>query len=295
MTSKDVWIILFVMLAAPYIRAVDHHEVMAQASSAAPIAFEVASVKPTNGGDSGPRGISFSPSGRFAWNRMTLKQLMQSAFGGVEFKDIVGGPRWIDTDRFDIVATSPDALSDLAPDGSPRGLFLRLRTLLEDRFQLKTHVENRQLPVYALQPVALPIVPGPNLRRTDIDCEAAIRNAVRGRGAVPDGGAPPCSMRPGPGSLFGHSITMNQLAGVLSGPAVRPVIDRTDLAGTFDVELHWAPEFPPGTLINGAPPPPSDGPSLFTAIREQLGLKLEAIRADVPVLVVDAAERPTPD
>ena len=92
-----------------------------------------------------------------------------------------------------------------------------------------------------------------------------------------------------------HAMMLTQLVNALSDVAGRPVVDRSGLTGTYDITLKWAPEFPPGTLINGAPPPPSDGPSLFTALREQLGLKLEPARAPVPVLVIDSVQMPTPD
>jgi uncharacterized protein (TIGR03435 family) len=246
--------------------------------------FEVASVKP-NRGDDGPRGISFSPSGRFAWNAMTLKQLMQSAYAELEYKQIVGGPSWIDTDRFDIAATSPDALREIGPDGLPRGLFTRLRTLLEDRFALRTHVEARTLGVYALEAASTPFLPGPDLRKTTVDCEAVIRDAAAGRRVAPGQPSPPCSIRMSHGRLTGQSITMEQMANVLSGPAARPVLDRTGLAGVYDVELKW----------NEDASPAADAPSFFTAVREQLGLKLEATRASLPVLVIDSASMPTPN
>jgi uncharacterized protein (TIGR03435 family) len=273
--------------------------ILAQSSTARPDRpeFEVASIK-LHRTDEGPRGISFSPSGRFAWSRMTLKQLMGSAYAELPHAQIVGGPGWTDSDRFDIVATSAEALQDMGPDGSPRGLFRRLRTLLEDRFRLKTHVESRDLPIYALQTVSsTPTAVGSHLRKTDIDCEAVLRDAAAGRRPnTPEGQQPPCSMRlGGPGQLMGHAITMDQVGGVLSGRAGRPVVNRTGLAGNFDVDLKWAAEFPSDAPLNGAPAPANDGPSIFTAVREQLGLKLEATRARMPVLVIDAAQLPTPD
>ena len=205
----------------------------AQAGPARP-GFEVASVKLHGNADVGPRGISFSPSGRFAWNAMTLRQLLSSAYAELEFQQTVGGPGWIDSQRFDIAATSPDALSELTPDGAPLGLFRRLRTLLEDRFQLKVHVENRELPVYALEPAATPIVMGRSLRRSDVDCEAVNRQVAAGRPPErPAGQPPPCSLRPGPGQLEGHAVTMARLTSVLAGPAGRPVVDRTGFDGTF--------------------------------------------------------------
>jgi uncharacterized protein (TIGR03435 family) len=85
------------------------------------------------------------------------------------------------------------------------------------------------------------------------------------------------------------------VADVISGPANRPVLVDPRITGTFDVELRWAPQFPPGALLNGQPAPPSDGPSIFTAVREQLGLRLQPSRAPMPVLVVDSVSMPTPD
>ena len=232
------------------------------------VEFDVASIK-VNSSAGGPRGISFSPSGRFAWNAMTLRQLMQSAYAEIEFKQIVGGPSWIDSVRFDIAATSSDALREIDGGGQPRGLFARLRSLLEDRFALRTHVETRTIPVYALQPASTPFAEGADIHKTSVDCETVIRDAAAGRGGVARGqGAPPCSLRISMGQLTGHSITMQQVAGALAGPALRPVIDRTGLAGVYDIELKWG---------------------------EQLGLKLEATSANVPVLVIDSASMPTPN
>ncbi len=265
-------------------------------SASTRVEFDVASVKPHPGDPGDARGISFSPSGRFAWSWVTLKQLMPSAYAELQFKQIAGGPAWVDTDRFDIVATSPDALKELNPDGTPRGLFRRLRALLEDRFQLRVHVENREIPVYALEPASTPISLGPALKKSGIDCEATIREMAGGRAApVPYGQVPPCSIALRPDSVTGNAATMAQLIDVITGAAGRPIVDRTGLAGGFDIALKWAAELPPGTLINGAPPPPSDGPSLFTALREQLGLKLEATRASVPVLVIDSVSQPSPN
>jgi uncharacterized protein (TIGR03435 family) len=273
-----------------------HATVHAQTGAPARPAFEVASVKPHSGNE-GPRGISFSPSGRFAWNRMTVRQLLQSAYGELGPKEVDGGPGWLSTDAFDIAATSPEALAEMAPDGTPVGLFRRLRTLLEDRFALKAHIESRSRPVYALEPAATPVALGAGLTRVQIDCAAVTREAAAGRReALPYGQQPPCSLSPAPGRVRGRAVSMAQLVGVLEAPAGRPVIDRTGLTGSFDLDLRWAFEFPPGALINGQPAPAAtDGPSIFTAVREQLGLKLEASRADVPVLVIDSVSRPTPD
>jgi len=263
-----------------------------QTSVSARVEFDVASIKPTRS-DEGPRGISFSPSGRFAWSKMTLKQLIRSAYADLDFKQVAGGPDWMDTARYDIAATSSDALRDITPDGSPRGLFARLRTLLEDRFGLKTHIERRQIAVYALQPATDRVVDA-KLHETDTDCGAAVRQMAIGRSPDPGSGQLPlCALQVTPGRLRGRSITVMQVAGALSTFIDRPVIDRTGLAGNYDVDLAWTPDSQ--GAANGFASTATDAPSIFTAVREQLGLTLEPTRAEVPVLVVDDAHPPTPD
>jgi len=267
-----------------------------QTAVSARVEFEVASIKPTRS-DEGPRGISFSPSGRFAWNKMTVKQLIPSAYAGLDFKQIAGGPGWIDTVRYDIAATSSDALLDIAPDGSPRGLFARLRTLLEDRFGLKTHIERRQVAVYALQPATNRVL-GARLQSTDTDCGAVVRQMATGRRPEPGSAQlPSCALQVAPGRLRGRAIAMPQVASALSTLTDRPVIDRTELTGHYDLELAWTPDSPGAAsgTANGAASAATDAPSIFTAVREQLGLRLEPTRAEVPVLVIDDAHPPTLD
>lgn len=275
------------LLRAPYVVAAQTLDDSA--------AFDVASVKPHEG-SRGASGISFSPSGRFGWTGMTLKQLLPLAYAELESKQIVGGPQWIDSDRFDIVATSPDALQELGPGGEPRGVFRRLRTLLEERFQLKTHVESQVLSVYELVGATSPLA-GRQLHAVDVNCQQVVRAMA---GAPPPaspqpGQFPQCALRVSLSNVIGRAITMRQLASALSSAAGRPIIDRTGQAGVFDVDLDWTPEFPPGALLNGASPPPRDGPSVFTALREQLGLRLESARTAVRVLVIDSVQPPTPN
>jgi bla regulator protein blaR1 len=172
-----------------------------------------------------------------------------------------------------------------------------LRSLLADRFRLSVHNETRELPVYALTMARTDGRLGSQLKQSTVDCQAA-RGA--GRGGPPTGaGTPPCSMRVAPGALFLSGFPLSQLATALSNFVRRTVVDSTGLAGTFDVELHWTPEqMPQGTAPSGAPPlPPPDpnGPSIFTAVQEQLGLKLEASKVPQEVLVIDHVELPTPD
>jgi uncharacterized protein (TIGR03435 family) len=265
------------------------------AQAPAPPAFEVVSIK-QNTEPTGASGLTFSPSGRFGWNRMTLSTLLQNAYADVNPRQIIGLPDWARSARFDLAATSADALKEFGPGGEPLGLFLRLRAALEDRFALRTHVERREMDVYVLEAAATPFSPGPGLRRVDADCEAVTRAMAQGTAPPrPYGQLPQCALSASLGSLRGRAATLPQVADIVAGPAGRPVIVAPQLAGTFDVELQWAPQLPPGSLINGQPAPPSDGPSIFTAVREQLGLRLQPGRAPMPVLVVDAISMLTPD
>ena len=247
--------------------------------------FEVASVKRNNSGTTkslgGPQRGHFLQSG-------TLRQLIQAAYrrGGFEVRQVSGGPKWMDTDRFDIDATVDGSLS-LAklylPDGKgSAGLaYLMLRTLLADRFKLVVHTETRQVPIYALTVARKDNALGAQLHKSDVDCDAVLAEIARTARPVPpraQGELPPCSTQDRPGHIAAHAIPTSQLAEMLSQFAERETQDRTNLRGNFDLTLDW-----------------NDDVSIFTAIQEQLGLKLEPSRGPVDVIVVDRAEPPTPD
>jgi uncharacterized protein (TIGR03435 family) len=165
-------------------------------------------------------------------------------------------------------------------------LLLRVRALLADRFGVVVHPEMRELPVYALVVAREDRKFGPEIAASKVDCASQ---------PTPPG----CGMRIGPGQMVMTGTPMSQFAMVLSNFVQRVVLDRTQLAGTFDFRLTWTPErIPQGAPPPGAPAlPPVDpnGPSLFAALQEQLGLKLEPTRAPLDVLVIDRVERPTPD
>ena len=255
-----------------------------QAANQAP-AFDAASVKLNNSAVTrslgGPQRGHFIQSG-------TLRQLIQMAYrrGGYEVRTVSGGPKWMDSDRFDINATVDPSLSLAAiylPDGrGSAGLgYLMLRTLLADRFKLAVHSEVRQLPIYVLTRARRDGALGPQLRRTNVDCAAVLAEIARtGRGMPPaaPGEGPPCSMQDTKGRVVATDMTLTQLAEVLSPSLEREVHDETGLAGTFTLRLEWTDEL-----------------SIFTAIQEQLGLKLEPSRGPVDVIVVDRVEQPTPD
>jgi uncharacterized protein (TIGR03435 family) len=242
-------------------------------TSAAPVAFEVASVKTS---ESDEKPIWTARGRRFSATNIPLRGLMRIAFGTAEGggvrqlpdDQLIGGPAWIASARYDIVADGPDG-------AQPPGAMLRmLQSLLADRFKLAAHHETRELPVYAL--VAA---------RRDGTLGARLRPAEKG--AVN-------ALRAGPGRITSMGTTIGSLADTLRRFAGRGVVDETGLTGYFAIDLEWAPtpdqqtQRPGGAVL----PVNGDGPSLFTALQEQLGLKLEPRRGPVDVLVLDAVHSP---
>jgi len=260
--------------------------------------FEVATVKPVKSVDAQNR-ISIQPGGRLTFGNITLKQLISTSYqrAGFDTREIIGGPDWVATERWEVVAQAKGEL--VGPDGFPAPAFAMIRALLADRFHLQVHEEQRERPVYLLQPSRPDRSPGPGMRRSTVDCAAIMRDEAQGKPpAVEPGQLRPCAVGIPPGKLQASAVTMSALAGVLETFVGRPVVDRTSLDGAFDVVLEFSPESRPNFVPpdpGSPPPPPGDGPSLFTALQEQAGLRLVAGRAPVDVLVIDRAERPRPD
>ena len=270
---------------------------MAQAPVAARPAFEVASIKPNKTG-SGPVRIGIQPGGRFTATNVALRDLIRTSYQLQNFQ-IAGGPDWLDNDRFDITAK---AESDIAPTplGTIGPMQLMMQSLLEDRFKLVAHRETRDMPIYALVLARSDGRLGPKLTASTVDCQAMMTASV-GRGAAPPppaaNGRPVCGMRSGPGQMMGGGFPLSQLASVLSQTVQRTVVNRTGLTGNYDLELAYTPDqIPQGGFRDGAGNNiDPNGPSIFTALQEQLGLKLDSQRGPVEVLVIDKAERPTED
>jgi uncharacterized protein (TIGR03435 family) len=176
-----------------------------------------------------------------------------------------------------------------------------LRKLLEDRFQLKTHVETKELPLFALVLARADGTLGPRLRRRTIDCISAAAARERKDKLLFDPTPPErriCGGRAGPGTLIASGATMTNIVQGLAAqvPGVdRVVVDRTGLIGTFDVDLTWNFEGTVEHLGVQLPPPDRDAPNLFTALQEQLGLKLESRKGPIDVLVIDHVEKPSED
>ena len=239
---------------------------------------------------------------------MTVGSLITLGYGIQRFQ-LVGGPAWLNTDRFDINAISEDVPLQPTPPGTPNRMQLLVRSLLKERFALKTHNETHELPLSYLVMAREDRKLGERLRPSTIDCRALMAERAKAakEGAPPTppappkpGEMPPCGMRGGLGRITAGSMALSNFTQMLGSMLNRPIYDRTKLTGNFDIELEYTPDqmpqIPPGvTLPPGLTLPSPDGPSLNTALQEQLGLKLEATRGPVDVLVIDSVEQPTPD
>jgi len=291
--------------------------VRAQAPEPAPgkQKFEVASVRPNTSND-GKISIGLQPGGRFTAVNVPLWDLIRQAYA-LQRSQLVGAPDWVETARYDVVAKAEGDIPRAAPGGPAGPMNFMLQDLLEDRFKLKAHRETREMPIYSLVLAREDKKLGQNLKASTADCEA-FRGRGRGfggpagpggpggapgpggpeRGVLAPGGRPACGMMIGPGQVVAGGMPITQLALMLSQLTQRIVVDRTGLTGNFDIDLTFTPErMPQGTPPPGVQLPAIDpnGPSVFTAVQEQLGLKLESDRGPVEVLVIDHVERPTPD
>ena len=235
------------------------------AASPTPLAFEVATIKPTNPEFRGILVGGFRV-GRFSAQGFTLKDLIGYACD-VDNRQIFGGPKRCESDRYDVVG-KPEKTGPLSQDNAK----LMLQTLLTERFKLKIHREKKEMPVYVLT-VA----------------KGGLKMKPRTEG---DGGAPGGMGIKGP-KIPGRNTTVQFLAAGLQKLVLdRPFLDETGLTGAYDFDLSWRPDPSQfggqGDKIPGNP----DDPDLFAAMQEQLGLKLTAQKGQAPVIVVDKAEKP---
>ena len=265
---------------------------------ATPVAFEAASIRPNKSGDFS-QFIRRQPGGRFTATNMPLRVLITYAYQ-LQQAQLVGGPSWIANDRFDIVAKMEGDPAPVAPGAGPDPLMLAMRTLLTERFKLVTHKETRDLDVYALTVVKSDGKLGAAIKPSTTDC-AALTAGRRGGGAPPPppdpNGPVVCGLRGNIGRISMGGFLVSEFARSLQGLAGRLIIDRTGLKGPYDLELTFAQDRPNGPLPPGVELPPVDpnAPNLFTALQEELGLKLESTKAPIEVLVIDSIEQPSLD
>lgn len=257
----------------------------------ASVVFEVAAVRPNKSGQRAAQ-IEDAPGGRYTATNAALRTLILRAYQ-ISDEQLIGAPDWTRTERFDI-----DARLEREPPAVARGeageRLLALRSLLAERFKLEVHRETRQLSMYALVLARADRTPGPRLTPSSDTCSP---ESMEARIAAAQAGTPPpgvCGLRFTSGRIQAGGRPLSEFAKGLSGsPDVgRAVIDRTGLSGNWDIDLTYTPDrLPQGSP--GQEPPVFDpsGPSLFTALQEQLGLKLESTRGPMEVLVVDRVER----
>jgi uncharacterized protein (TIGR03435 family) len=237
-------------------------------ADASPV-FEVATIRPSN---PDAQGRGFAVRGRmFSTLNTSLSNLISFAYG-LQARQITGGPDWLETEKYDLSA-QPDGT------GQPneRQWKMMLQKLLADRFKLAFHREKKELAVYAIVVAAA----GPKLTRSEGDPNGLPALFFKGLGVLP-----------------ARNATMADFAGVMQSAVLdRPVVDQTALPGRYDFTLTWTPdESQFGGLGARVPPPAGDAaapPGLFTAIQEQLGLRLQSTKAQVDVLVIDHVERPS--
>lgn len=226
--------------------------------------FEVASVKPANGG---PEGVWNEGSHeRVRMLNLTLKSIVANAYNLKDYA--VDGPAWIDSARFDIVAKIPPEVAKLSERQRWQQIRAMSQRMLADRFKLSVHRDTRELPVYALEIAK----GGVKLEKTGEPSNDWVSAQVRR------------------GHISAKQMPMVQLVAILTGTLERPVIDSTDFRDVFDIELDWSDDAAPA---RAAPDTIADKPSLFTALQEQAGLKLVPRKSPIPVLVVDHAQQPS--
>ena len=219
------------------------------------------------------------PGGRYVMTNGPIYLLLMNAFRP-QNREIIGAPSWVMSERYDFQATAnAQTTSD--------DLRLMLRGILAERLKLQAHLEPRDQPAYFLVTARPDKRLGPQAGRTSRDCaslaSADRAGAPRPELSSPSNGAPPCGIRTSTTDLIAGGVTMDILARNLGVPAGRPIFDRTGVEGYFDLTLRWA----------NADAVASDAASFFTALQEQLGLKLESGQAPLQTLVIDHIERPS--
>lgn len=248
--------------------------------------FEVASIKPDSPGGVSTGDFRFLPGGRLSAQKVLLRFFIQNAYGMRPFQ-ISGAPEWINSEGYDIEAKA---------EGDPSQDLMKrmMQTLLEDRFKLRTHLDTKVMPVYALTAAKSGIkLPKPEAGSCDAP---SVDRPPRPPASdlVPCGRVIVAISRFGGSTLQGGMISMRELIRILSNLLGRAVIDQTGFEELFNLHLRFALDDAIDGLAHPPEPPRENAaPSIFVAVQEQLGLKLESTRGPVEVLVIDHVERPS--
>jgi bla regulator protein BlaR1 len=234
--------------------------------------FDVASIKSGNSKDARSWGVHIQPGGLFRCENTTLKQLISFAYDLKNY-EILSGPTWVDSAVFTIEARAPDPSARDRNDQTQ--MKSRIQSLLEDRFHLASHFETRQEPVYELV-----------IAKNGQKMRASPKTAT-------DSG-----LAPRPGHVIAKNVALSQLARSLSLQLGRTILDKTGLTEKYDFELIYTPEARDGIFGELLPPESlaavdPAAPSIFTALQEQLGLRLESAKAPLSILIIDSAEKPS--
>jgi uncharacterized protein (TIGR03435 family) len=283
------------MAAVAFTAAVTAAEQAAPPSAAEE--FEVASIKLNR--DGGPvAGLRRLPGGRFEATNIPLALLIEFAYQ-LQPYELDGGPSWMQSDRWDLIARVPGGDPPRTPPGTPDAMMMATRALLAERFKLAVHRDTREVDVYLLVKANADGRLGPRLQQSSTDCLAvqkAADEASKGGPAAAGPNTPDrmvCGMRVSVGRVQLGGRPLSTFTNVLTTLTERRVVDRTGLTGEWMFDISFAP--PPSSVPGPEPPSNPNGASLFTVIQEELGLKLQAARIPMPVMVVDRAERPVQD
>lgn len=241
----------------------------AQITAAPSPSFEVASIKPDHSG-TGNMSMGWRNS-TFTAENAAVMQLLEDAFH-VHNYQVVNAPKWVIDTHYDVVAKADDTAQALSPEVQQKQIRLMLQALLSERCKLRFHRETKNLPVYEL----VPAKSGPKLHEASAGENFGANSSDT--------------------QLKATAITMEQMAEQLSGQFNRTVLDKTGLTGKYDFTVNYAPDqdqAAPGYGQNAAQP--DAGPSIFTAVQDQLGLKLVAAKGPVEVIIIDSIEPPSPN
>jgi uncharacterized protein (TIGR03435 family) len=254
------------------------------AADAKLLTYDVVSVKVNKSGP-GMMRIMNQPD-RYAATNVGLKMIIQNAYG-LKMPDLISGlPGWADSAAFDIEAKMDAetiaALKAMPKEQADEQRRLMMQAMLADRFKLKAHLETKEVPIYSL------VIAKGGFKLKDADPNNTYPGGIRGFDGVSHAGMMSMSR----GKLTAQAIPMSNLAGNLTLQVHRLVVDNTGLKGKYDLTLQWTPDDMSGGHDNAAAAPDS-GPTIYTALQEQLGLRLDSTKGPVDTVVVDHVELPS--